>query len=408
MTQDKERYIYRIPPCPAYDIEGTESWLASMADQGWQLSKDGFFAGLAIFGNSVPRPTRYRLTAAMKPTSMWAENGGEPDPEVVALGEMYSWEYVCVQGDFYVYRSFDPDARELNTDSEVQAAALHIVRKRRLSGLFSLCFWLVVYPILYFFKGGLVLAAIEAHSWYFFFTALLVACLFAGSLRDVISLGKLQKRLQSGEVLRPTPPPPRQVWAYHGRTVALIALLVLWVCISFSRWSADVLNENKTPLAQADPTPFATLIDIAGDGAFDYQETWPDLDYDYVQSWPDWLAPHNIKWREHARVACADGNLLDGALEVDYHEAASPWIAAALARDYVRQAKRDRYYRPLDPPALDVDFVWAYADIFDTVILQKGNIVLRASFHIYRTDDGSELTDLTMEDIAEILTGSIM
>lgn len=31
-----------LPPCPDYDIAGTESWLAEMAASGWQLNETGF------------------------------------------------------------------------------------------------------------------------------------------------------------------------------------------------------------------------------------------------------------------------------------------------------------------------------------------------------------------------------
>jgi hypothetical protein len=43
------KYAYRLPPCPAYDVEGTERWLSEMARRGLHLSADGFFLGLAVF-----------------------------------------------------------------------------------------------------------------------------------------------------------------------------------------------------------------------------------------------------------------------------------------------------------------------------------------------------------------------
>ena len=40
----KERArILRLPPCPPYDLEGTESWLSEMAARGWRLEPDDFF-----------------------------------------------------------------------------------------------------------------------------------------------------------------------------------------------------------------------------------------------------------------------------------------------------------------------------------------------------------------------------
>ena len=43
------KYRYRIPPCPAYDIPGMESWLEDLAAKGLHLSKDGFFGILTSF-----------------------------------------------------------------------------------------------------------------------------------------------------------------------------------------------------------------------------------------------------------------------------------------------------------------------------------------------------------------------
>ncbi len=39
---DQIRHAWRFPPCPAYDVEGTESWLSDMAAQGLVLGKDAF------------------------------------------------------------------------------------------------------------------------------------------------------------------------------------------------------------------------------------------------------------------------------------------------------------------------------------------------------------------------------
>ena len=33
MKKSRRSTVYRLPPCPAYDIEGTESWLSREAKQ---------------------------------------------------------------------------------------------------------------------------------------------------------------------------------------------------------------------------------------------------------------------------------------------------------------------------------------------------------------------------------------
>ena len=91
LKKDRKRHtIYRLPPCPAYDVEGMESWLTDMARRGWFLAKDGIFAGVATFESGTPCNAQYRLEAAQKSNSIWAEDGGEPDPEQVELSEKYT------------------------------------------------------------------------------------------------------------------------------------------------------------------------------------------------------------------------------------------------------------------------------------------------------------------------------
>lgn len=411
MTQDKVRKLYRLPPCPAYDVAGMEGWLEEMARRGWFLAKDGFFAGVAAFERGAPKPGRYRLAGALKSTSMWSDNGGSPDPEEIALGEKYAWEYVCNRGDFTIYRTFDPDARELNTDPAVQAESIKVVKKRHRRSVIDSIFWLAVYPLLYFFRGGFLLEMISLHhSWYFLFTALIALVLFGGCLWEVVRLGKLQKQLQGGDTPTPACPSKSQAGRFWGRKAAVWLLVIVWVCVTLSRWSASVLGEDKTPLAWYSQTPpFATLTTLAGPGASGYRSTMTngemDTSYNYFREWTDWLAPRNIKWAEHARISRAGGTVLDGGLYVDYHETAAPWIAAGLARDYVRydRGRNRKNYAPLDAPEVDADFIQAYVALFPTVVIQKGNIVVHVLF--YQTGEGPEMP---LEEWAALMAESIV
>ena len=51
---EERKRAYRLAPCPAYDIEGTESWLEDMAEKGLVLSGDGFLPGWRVFGRLNP------------------------------------------------------------------------------------------------------------------------------------------------------------------------------------------------------------------------------------------------------------------------------------------------------------------------------------------------------------------
>ena len=88
----------------------------------------------------------------------------EPDEAQVELCAQYRWEYVARHGQFYIYRSADPSARELNTDPKVQALALNAVKKRLVSDLISLLVWTVLYPLL-FLRAGLFTTILGLGTW---------------------------------------------------------------------------------------------------------------------------------------------------------------------------------------------------------------------------------------------------
>jgi hypothetical protein len=266
-AEKKSRTIHRLPPCPSYDVEGTESWLSHMAEEGFHLARDGFFAGLATFEEGKPAKVRYRLEAAPKGTSIFSDNGGEPDPEAVALCRELGWEYVAVRGDFYVYRSSLPGARELNTDPAVQAMVLSKVRKRRRAAFLNLLLWFVLYPLLTFATGPL-LTMIQMGTWFMLLGVLLFLWVLRDSLRELLWLRKLEKKLLAGQPLDHR----SGSWKRRTRRHPLLSLLqllllVLWVGALLWDWGVSASDANRVPLEeyQGHP-PFATLADLVGEG----------------------------------------------------------------------------------------------------------------------------------------------
>ncbi len=377
------RNVYRLAPCPAYDVEGTESWLTDMAREGLILAEDGIFAGIAVFKQGAPQHVKYRLEASQKNTGMWSDDGGEPDKEAVALSEKYGWAYIAKRGDFYIYRSNSPGARELNTDPEVHAIALNTVRKRQYAAAFQAFLWLIIYPIVAM-RGELLLTAIRAQTWYFMFGALLLLWLFAGSLAKAVHLGRLRKKLQIDGVLDHAKNWRKRMARHYVKNGLRIVLIAVWLCILLSRWSVSALDEDKTPLAdyRGDP-PFATMADLAGDGEYRLLRLIDDAGFNAVKEWSDWLAPYNIDWAEHARIRRPDGTVLEGGLYVDYHETIAPWIAKGLALEYYHRDKRGGRFTPLDTPPLGTDYAVAYINGtgFPSLVIQEGNIVLHVTFY---------------------------
>ena len=51
-----DKMVYRLPPCPLYDVERYESWLNDMAAAGLFLQAQGV---LVRFRRGTPAPVRY-------------------------------------------------------------------------------------------------------------------------------------------------------------------------------------------------------------------------------------------------------------------------------------------------------------------------------------------------------------
>ncbi len=206
---------YRLPPCPAYDIAKTESWLSDLAEEGLFLAKDGFFAGVATFEGREPAHVKYRLEAIQKIDGFFSNAGLEPDEEQLELSEKYSWEYVAKRKDFFIYRSLDPDARELNTDPEVHALTLNAVKKRQREAVCTAVFLLLLYPIL-ITRGCVLLMTIALGTWCASLGFLWGVLTLVDEIVAFVYLKKTQKCLQSEGHYRFAPD-----WRKHARSYFL-------------------------------------------------------------------------------------------------------------------------------------------------------------------------------------------
>ena len=370
----KKRFC--LPPCPDWDVQGTEAWLTEMAAEGWHLGETGFFLGFAWFEKGMPKSVRYRLTAAQKQAGALSETN-RPDEEQRDVAAALGWEYVERRGQFYIYRTEDASARELNTDDAVQALSLKAVKKRKQSSLISAFIWLIVYPLIVS-RGGVMLKMLALRTWLFLLLTATVLWFFIDALRAVVGLSRMEKTLQRGEE---TPQTRCSRWRHPAKNIAQAVLVIVLVCFLLVRWSDSVTDKWEIPLADSRAEmPFATILDLAGAGATGYQVTMPS--FSHVSEWADILAPRSIDYAEQAVVTRADGSVVDGGLYVYYHETAAPWIARLLAREYVRADRRDSRYVPQDVSLPGVE----YASVCHTVlhvpavILQEGNIVVRALF----------------------------
>ncbi len=128
MVEKKDtKSVHRIIPCPDYDVTGVECWLSYMAERGYILRDGGVFRGIAAFDRCEPKKVRYRLQPAQKGFVIYDNDG--PSDDEVELNGAFGWKYVAKYGVFNIYRADDMDAREMDTDTEVQAMAMNSLHR---------------------------------------------------------------------------------------------------------------------------------------------------------------------------------------------------------------------------------------------------------------------------------------
>ena len=407
---DKKKKKVMLTPCPSYDIAGTEGWLEEMAGAGWLLCKDSIFGIWATFEPRDPgdtRPVRYRLDPAGEATG-WIFGSSRPDGEKAEGYREMGWEYVTFHGEFYLYRTFDPEAVELNTDPAVQALALKKVGSQMKGQLFSLIFWLVIYPLAGL--GGFLLTAALLLGTPFFavFTLSFLLSVYC-NLRGIIHLRKVRRQLRAGEPLRAAVRPRKKARRYQAVWAADLLLTAVWVLMAVGYWKADLDGDFTHLLAgYVEEIDVPTLAALDVDGEPVYYE-WTTDSEGTVEIHSDWLLGTVYSTEETGAATLSDGRVFHGGLYVDYIEASSPWIARTVAREYVRYDRwKNRWtlfrqesdWKELPLPDLGVDYAVAYTDIFPTVVLAEGDKAVK--FYFYDTNESVDYVEMA-EIYAEAL-----
>ena len=380
-----------------------ESWLTDMEARGLRLSREGFFAGFAIFEKREPAPARYRLQPAEKRRRVLDMDDGPAEGEE-ELSAAMGWDYVARWGEFHIYRCADGQARELNTDPRIQAIALDKVRSRERANFVSLFLW----PVLFLGSVavcGPLLCLLEIGLGRLLLLAASVGTSCALSLRSLSHLRRLRQKLSAGEHLDHGKDWRRQRRRHYLLSACCLALVIAVVGVVLSTWLDGRLERDMIPLSDyAEEIPFPTGPELAKDAVPGSFEEVDFLSYyNKVGTTSNPLVPCSIDLRQLGEVRLEGGGETEVVLIADYHEAASPALTRELEREYRREAERSRTYGgPLALGDLGVDSAWAYQDIWPTVVLRQGCTLLKVTFH---QSDGAARTT---EEWAALLAESLL
>ena len=403
----ENKYRYRIPPCPAYDIPGMESWLEDLAAKGLHLSKDGFFGILTSFEEGPPKKERFRLEPTDRKGGLFSEEY-DPEDEQIQLLHQMGWTYRARRGQFHIYSSDDPGAPELNTDPQVQAVTMsaltQFLRKKVTNALFTT----LLYLILYF--GDILISS----------TLLLgtpLVLLFAGlmlwdlgcSLKALMVLVRWRNQLRQGQPLPHRSDYRRSGWRYLTTEFLRKTLwIVFFLCAAWRMLSIEV-DEPYEKIADQH-FPFYTVADYYPGAEIRRTESISEF-----YTWEDLLSPENYDFREYTEVK-RNGETFDCWLSVNYHRTRWEWTARRLARALVSQAGANRLEQTAarifgDEPVIATEIALPDADYCayfykhrndPYMVIQKNNVVIQVNLEI----PGSA-AEPTPEELARLILSQI-
>lgn len=381
------KYRCRIPPCPAYDIPGMESWLEDMAAKGLHLAPDGFFGALVTFEEGPPQKEKFRLEPTATKKGLLSDEYG-PDDDAVQLHRQMGWVYRARRDQFHIYASTDPNAPELHTDPQVQAITMAALTKYLWKSLRGTLLLAALYALLYF-GDTIITGAIYLGTWRVALLAGLLMWNLGRRVRALVVLSRCRRQLQRGEPLPHRSSNRRRNLRYLAFGAARG---VLWVVLAVSLIAyLPPLMTGEPYVSLADQTfPFPTLEDLHRGADV---ERMNGILKSQAYSWSDPLAPESYDFSEYAEIR-QNGTAFDCYLTVTYHRTRWEWTARLLTAELVSQAggnpteqllnrlfgREPVVITKLDLP--DADYcAWFCKDLpAPYLVIRQGSIVLRVRY----------------------------
>lgn len=395
MTEPKT--LHRLPPCPDYDAQATESWLEALAAKGLFLTSDGFFLGFGAFSQGAPARVRYRLLPLPKSPSIFDEGG--PDPGQTDLMAQFGWEYIAMRGNFLIYRADDLNAPEPDSDPQIQALNLKsVVKKSRselLSSVFSILFILFVSMF-----GKLTSFLMMMGPGWAGMLVVFVAWNIFRKIRVWRHLSALRKKLEAGQTLsHQTNFEAGRIPHRIGQSIDLVLTCGLFTLLALLIFASPLGGEKDVPLEESPVLPFATLEEI-------FPEAQIVTDGHLESTLTHWenSISQNYELHQYATVRLPGGTSASASLWVRCHVTPFPALARALVWEAPSFGGFRNRRNMLDIHPEGTDYSLSWSDYRPKTAFCKGGTMMEVSLILY-TDDDSVL--MTPEDFAQLMADSL-
>lgn len=376
------KLIYRLAPCPAYETAKIQQWLEDMSADGLLLQQSGLANawGVYSFRQAPPCDVRYRLEAVQTPSGLRNGFNSSPSLEILDLALELGWEFLGKCGAFYIYRSTDPKAPELHTEAETQAISLDFIcRQQRTVLLYLAIEWLIVFPILCFtfFLNMITIGCFLIGSLFLSAIILLIS-----NLRTFLHYHRMQQQLRKYGHISGDTNWRRGFSLYKAKQITTL-ILFFTLLVSFPFYIMRRLGNETVDLDDfSGDTPFVTLLEIPAEGVSIYESFHGE-----VRQWWEPISPVNYDWFQSLELH-GYGKDYYCMLDLQYHDTLAPWIARAVAEDYLRQASISGQltadgsnFEILDSPMLDAHYVVFYRNSvgYRCAIIQNGSTIVHAT-----------------------------
>lgn len=360
---EKKKGLLRFIPIASCDPIKLCGWLENMAEQGYALKHNGIRFGFASFEQGQPRKLRYCVDVT--PTEYTASSK--------------DWSYCSKYGNYYIYVSEESDPTPLHEQPDT---ALNAWKKQERNEWGAL-FWnlpimiLVLFPALLGNKLYLTLASSE---WLLFVFYFIFGYIMVSHIRAALCCRRIRKALELDQDV-PTTVPKKSTKALHYISLAFRILLVLGALV----YCAYKLNFLPDPVGE--PHISLSTFDSA-------TEAWDIVPSEEPRTYSEdhgFLYPLTYVWREEGSLYAPDGTEHYISLDVNYHEARTPWLAQQLAEEYYERAQEFvTWDGELSLPEFDRAYV--KEDMGSDFLLQKGKtLALVRIFTTYPEELPSEL-----------------